>query len=860
MRRFIKGSIYAVILISLLAIPVMAAFSSTITVTESSNTDYEKIGVTLDKDVDYLADHGFISTSGRDVRITQGVTELDFMLVDDRLNFVLGVSGNTTQTAVFTTDNTPQDYQIVPGYEGKITVSDDAALELGNDFELEFTDTWIDTDASASKYLYNKQNAAQVYVSSGVDGDITAGITEIGDYTFELSTANGNLGSSYNTRQGQRIDSFPSDTIVSVQFYMNKNGTPTGTATARVRKVSDDSVLGELGTLDVSTLTGSTTWVTFDDTSVTGCNGIDIYVAVEYSGGDAGNFVNVRWGDPSGIDKNVAYYNGSWFENATYDATIRLYYVSGTTTVTASGVSSGEHDITVEQDDNSGAGWLGTWSNRIELTVDSSKIDSNLTHFPLLIKLSTSSGIGSDDVTGANYLKLAVTEDDGTTELYVEVEKWDDTGEEAWLWTSLSTTVIDSSTDTTLYLYYDSTHADNTSYVGATNSTPAENVWDANYVAVYHMADGADTSHIYDSTDNNNDGTKAGANEPIEATGIYGYEQDFDGNDDEIDIPTATVSGMEEKGTILIWAKADWSSLGESDVRLISSDHTSGINYEFRTYSALNIGFHMGNGSEIISANAFPSSLPTDNAFTLTNYKWYESGSKYYVEAGHDGEWLDTSSASDNSLVMPDANLYIGHWSSNYFTGTIGEVRISNIARSDAWIKAAYYASSDNLITYEDYSAEGAPHTQYIYDLSLTVDSTLEDRTLGASVPDNANDIILMDNSTTDFMPYMGRFQYTVDDTLLINYKPNAIISGTTLPDREGTAQNGTFTYGSNPAGIAVSMSGLVSDYSVDVSSELGISEILPSAHETPIAPEDAANQKLQDLTLYGYSGHSFYS
>jgi len=179
MRRFIKGSIYAVLLISLMAIPVMAAFSSTITVTESSDTDYDKIGVTLDKDVDYLADHGFITTSGRDVRITQGVTELDYMLVEDRINFVLGVSGNTTQTAVFTTDNTPQDYQIVPGYEGKITISDDAALELGNDFELEFTDTWVDTDAGADKNLISKVGAFQSYVSAS--GNITADILDI-DY------------------------------------------------------------------------------------------------------------------------------------------------------------------------------------------------------------------------------------------------------------------------------------------------------------------------------------------------------------------------------------------------------------------------------------------------------------------------------------------------------------------------------------------------------------------------------------------------------------------------------------------------------------------------------------------------------
>jgi len=162
------------------------------------------------------------------------------------------------------------------------------------------------------------------------------------------------------------------------------------------------------------------------------------------------------------------------------------------------------------------------------------------------------------------------------------------------------------------------------------------------------------------------------------------------------------------------------------------------------------------------------------------------------------------------------------------------DISYSTATPADTWYAGRH---STDTVGNSGWTFTGAP---YLY---INIDGSEEDAVFigSASVPDNTNDIILMDNSTTDFMPYMGQFQYTVDDTLLINYKPNAIIVGTTLPDREGTAQNGTFTYGSNPAGIAVSMSGLVSDYSVDVSSELGISEILPSAHETPIAPEDAA-------------------
>ena len=44
--------------------------------------------------------------------------------------------------------------------------------------------------------------------------------------------------------------------------------------------------------------------------------------------------------------------------------------------------------------------WLSGWSgHRVKLTVDQTDIDADLTNFPVLIYLSTSSGRGPDDVS-----------------------------------------------------------------------------------------------------------------------------------------------------------------------------------------------------------------------------------------------------------------------------------------------------------------------------------------------------------------------------------------------------------------------------------------------------------------------------
>ena len=99
---------------------------------------------------------------------------------------------------------------------------------------------------------------------------------------------------------------------------------------------------------------------------------------------------------------------------------------------------------------------------QVQTTIDSSKIDTaDLTDFPVMVHLSTASGIGDADVSAvfdelssdANRKKIAVTTSDGTTQCYVEIEKWDDANEQAWLHVKVPTVAYDA--DTILYLYYD---------------------------------------------------------------------------------------------------------------------------------------------------------------------------------------------------------------------------------------------------------------------------------------------------------------------------------------------------------------------------------------------------------------------
>jgi len=158
---------------------------------------------------------------------------------------------------------------------------------------------------------------------------------------------------------------------------------------------------------------------------------------------------------------------------------------------------------------------LSGWNEdkKLVLTIDGSKIEGDLTDFPINITLSSGTGQTNFDATkvfdeltasGTDRKKIAIT-DSNYNQLYVEIERWDWENKKAVLWTKVPT--ISSGTNNSLYLYYDATVSGNISYVGDTGETPAQNVWNSNFIGVWHLDD---VDNILDSTSNTNDGFWAG--------------------------------------------------------------------------------------------------------------------------------------------------------------------------------------------------------------------------------------------------------------------------------------------------------------------------------------------------------------
>lgn len=344
--------------------------------------------------------------------------------------------------------------------------------------------------------------------------------------------------------------------------------------------------------------------------------------------------------------------------------------------------------------------WLGTWKHRVKLTIDAGDIDADLTNFPVLVHISASCGINSEDISfvfdeltsDANRKKIAVTTSDGTTECKVEIEFWDDANEQAWLWVKVPS--IDDINNTDLYLYYDHLQADNDTNVGDVGSTPAKAVWDSNFKAVYHFNETSTPSK--DSlgvTDLGWVGTTASVAGKASKGNIFDGDSDYE---NKANCPF----GLTTAFTIELWVKpADLNDTNRY-IMMIAKQGAGTTNQLSIIWEFVN------NQVELYVVGQTGDNLRTGSGMTLTaawrhvTYTYDGVTLRGYV----DGAEI-FNSAKSTTLPTLDAITLIGCGVNlggptyvNFFKGSVDETRWSNIGRSASYVKATYETGRDHLL------------------------------------------------------------------------------------------------------------------------------------------------------------------
>jgi len=347
--------------------------------------------------------------------------------------------------------------------------------------------------------------------------------------------------------------------------------------------------------------------------------------------------------------------------------------------------------------------WVEGYDQRIKLTTDHTKIDSTLSNFPVTAFFTAAQAeeifaeFDADEDFDRGQFAL-----ENDTLLYAEKELFDDSASLAIY--HFKVISISSSAGTDIYFYYDNDAGHNTTYIGGIDTTAGHNVWDSNFKAVYHMVD-ATTSTIKDSTSNNNDGTKIGANEPIEATGKVGQAQDFDTINDYINCGAG--ASLNITGDLTIETIIETDNDDDACVIVGKEDSSTDRQYYLRTAGGVTyskIDFVLSDdGSAWGKQGSNNEVIQKDTFYHIASV--YTAGGSPNVDLYLDGtEIASTAISMKQSIVSnADTELELGsrrNGTSDRMDGIIDEVRISASVRNATWIKATYNSLWDSLLTY----------------------------------------------------------------------------------------------------------------------------------------------------------------
>ena len=332
-------------------------------------------------------------------------------------------------------------------------------------------------------------------------------------------------------------------------------------------------------------------------------------------------------------------------------------------------------------------------SSKLLLTLDNTPISADQSDFPLTVILdSVASSLHAAifAALGTNSKKLSI--EAGSTQLPVEIEKWDSSGEKAILHVKVPT--FAAATATELILSWDAAQDDNTAHVGDIGSTVGQSVWDSTFAAVYHMSQDptGGAGCIKDSTANARNGTTYGTMTSGDL--IDGQALDFDGTDDRV-----VAASYDHNTGQFCWEV--FVKNRSKDAEKITLDNLAGANYSNRTFVGFHDGSHAGQARFFYNTGSSSGSLWSgiDHTDNIVHIAAQRDGSNLY------SLYTDGVSRSSTTIVgdlSQAASWTIGSTGApgNWTNCIIYEVRFSTSARSTDWIKLTNLSLTDQLISW----------------------------------------------------------------------------------------------------------------------------------------------------------------
>lgn len=299
---------------------------------------------------------------------------------------------------------------------------------------------------------------------------------------------------------------------------------------------------------------------------------------------------------------------------------------------------------------------------------------SSFSNFPIYVEVS---GLNGKALSTGNDIIFVAS--DHSTLLKHDLEDYDNGTGIVKAWVKIPT--LTKGTNLDIYCYYG-----NSSIV-----TPQEdptNVWDSNYLSVWHL-----DSDLEDSTSNNNDGTAQGGGVG-EISGKLAGAREFDGSNDYMSTTNQIDGSTLLNCTVECWFRTSVAE-GFPIVSWESSQTGTGsADWDLQLYVGTDADVYFGcwTGSVVQAADALG---------TYNDGNWHhavgvldDSGNlvRIYVDG------YERATTTYTAVVTGNRYFRLGSYkcefwpngADGYFDGDIDETRISNIVRTAKWITTEY--------------------------------------------------------------------------------------------------------------------------------------------------------------------------
>lgn len=342
------------------------------------------------------------------------------------------------------------------------------------------------------------------------------------------------------------------------------------------------------------------------------------------------------------------------------------------------------------------------WPNRVAITIDHTKVDATLFDFPVYINLA--------DLPGQFW--SGIRSDGGdirvTTSAGVEVPR-----EVVWVATSTQTgelhfraDSISSTTDTTFYVYWNGVTPD----YERTDTYGSENVWTNGYLLVHHL--NAASGDEFDSTRARYDLTQNGTLNAVSAGQLgtaRGKTTSSDSNFFEKDYEP-NLSGMSQL-TLQAWIRPTG---GSATIRGLWSKRTSTAQgdtaYAAFLFTDNTLGFDVA-GTRNYSTQSFSLDTWYNIHHVFNGSLSGSERSRLYIDGVLDAS--GSTAGTQVTTITAPLNIFRLQENSNAWIGDVDEFRLSNLARSAAWIRAEHINQASPTDFYRVSSARvvGSAHS-----------------------------------------------------------------------------------------------------------------------------------------------------